>query len=145
MKWLLRLLWGTVKKPVSWWRFRTRIKSVAVEELPDRLHKHRLYLLGAMEPWAAALLCPCGCGEVSQLSLMLHDSPRWNLQLEPEGLATLTPSIWRTKGCGSHFFLRQGSVIWCGQKSPRDQFTSVSRSRSKQQASSRKADGAHWF
>lgn len=119
MKWLLRLLWGTVKKPVSWWRFRTRIKTVAVEELPDRLHKKRLYLLGAREPWAAALLCPCGCGEVVQLSLMLHDSPRWNLQLEPEGFATLTPSVWRTKGCRSHFFLRQGSVIWCGQKPPR--------------------------
>ena len=126
MKWLLRLLWGTVKKPVSWWRFRTRIKSVAVEELPERLQKQRLYLLGAREPWGAALLCPCGCGEVIHLSLMQQDSPRWRLKLEPQGVPTLTPSVWRTKGCRSHFFLRQGSVVWCGSNSQRELSTSAS-------------------
>ena len=58
MKWLLRLLWSAVKKPVSWWRFRTRIKSVAVEELPDRLHRRRLPCSGrgSLGLWR----CPCG-------------------------------------------------------------------------------------
>jgi hypothetical protein len=86
---------------------------VRSEELPDKLKKHKLYAIGEGVPWLAALQCPCGCGEIVQLSLLENDRPRWRLRKEKDGTATLSPSIWRSKGCKSHFFLRNGLIVWC--------------------------------
>jgi hypothetical protein len=87
-------------------------RTVSVDELPDILKQGSLYLIGEGTPWSVALLCPCGCGDVIQLSLLDTDSPRWRLSLDGDKLPTLVPSIRRTKGCRSHFFLRRGRVIW---------------------------------
>jgi hypothetical protein len=96
--------------------YRDRLRGVAIDELPDSLVKRRLYLIGNSVPWSAALLCPCGCGEVIQLSLLPDDSPSWSVSLDRDGLPTLSPSVWRTKGCRSHFFLKQGSIVWYRSK-----------------------------
>lgn len=62
--------------------------------------------------WYAVLACPCGCGETIQLSLLPDERPRWRLTA-PDGLPTLSPSVWRHRGCQSHFILRDGRVTWC--------------------------------
>lgn len=103
-QWLLRLL-GLEK----------RFRILFVEELPSRLSRNALYVLGETDPWAAAMLCPCGCGSVIQLSMLRAERPSWRLTVCDEGWPSLSPSVWRTSGCRSHFFLRNGRVVWCQQ------------------------------
>jgi len=94
------------------WIARNDWRAVRVDELPDTVKPRSLYLVGDGVPWSAALLCPCGCRDVIQLSLLHGDSPRWRLSLDDDELPTLVPSIRRTQRCRSHFFLRHGTVIW---------------------------------
>ena len=54
----------------------------------------------------------CGCGDLIQLSLLQKDSPHWRFRGDACGLFSLKPSVWRTAGCCSHFFLRDGLVLW---------------------------------
>jgi hypothetical protein len=94
-----------------------RFTSVRVEDLPDSLQAGVIYLVGdSPEPWSASLICPCGCGATISLSLVPDDEPSW--QVKSSGAAiTLHPSIWRTKGCRSHFIVRGGRVYWArGQR-----------------------------
>lgn len=87
------------------------VRTIAVDELPDELQPNRLYLLGT-PPWSAAIVCPCGCQELIHLSLLPDDSPAWRLRLDGNALPSLAPSVWRTKGCQAHFFLRHGEIFW---------------------------------
>ena len=95
------------------WPLRRKFKVLPVVELPDTLKKYTLYAIGERVPWLAALQCPCGCGEIVQLTLLKNESPRWLLRREKDGSATISPSVWRSKGCKSHFFIRKGLVLWC--------------------------------
>lgn len=61
----------------------------------------------------AQFQCPCGCGEVILLNLSPSRRPRWQVHKTLFCQATLSPSIWRTEGCRSHFFLRRGKIEWC--------------------------------
>jgi hypothetical protein len=92
----------------------------SVEDLPDRLQSQHVYLLGDPDgpPWSAAMLCPCRCGQVIQLSLMTNDRPRWRADVQQNGTVTLHPSVWRTKGCFSHFVLRRGRIHWAHRGAP---------------------------
>lgn len=83
-----------------------------VPEIPDRLKARTMYLLGAPDPWSAALLCPCGCHETIHVSLLANDSPSWSLRINSKNEPTLEPSIWRRHGCKSHFFIRNGRIAW---------------------------------
>ena len=91
-----------------------RIRYERVEDFPDRLSPSTLYVAGE-EPyvWAAAMLCPCGCGDVIELNLMEQASPSWSVRQRRDGSVTLMPSVWRTKGCRSHFFIRNSRIDWC--------------------------------
>ena len=113
MKYLFQIAWRAVRKALHCWIYQDRIRRVAVEELPDSLQPRRLYVIGVTSPWSAAFLCPCGCGETIQISLLPDDQPTWSLSFDHDGLPTLSPSVWRTAGCCSHFFLRQGAILWC--------------------------------
>lgn len=94
--------------------------TVYVDELPDVALDDMVYLVGeGPERWIAGLRCPCGCGEFLQMSLMRGGRPRWSCRTHWSGLVTLHPSIWRQKGCRSHFFLRGGRVDWCEPQRPR--------------------------
>jgi hypothetical protein len=44
-------------------------------------------------------------------SPVLDDDPRWEVRATGD-LITLRPSVWRTKGCKSHFVLSDGRVHW---------------------------------
>src|SRR5579859_1507048 len=96
---------------LEWLHLRERsIRVQQVAEMPDKPRPFELYAIGDPHIWQAALLCPCGCGHLIQLSLLKSDSPRWDLKVDRGGNATLSPSIWRTLGCQAHFFVR-GSTI----------------------------------
>jgi hypothetical protein len=112
LKKILQKARNAVRKALQPWIHRDRLRSVSVDELPDSLAQRRLYLIGSGVPWSAALICPCGCGEVIQLSLLPDDSPSWTVSFDRDGLPALSPSVWRTKGCRSHFFLRHGTIVW---------------------------------
>lgn len=91
---------------------RRRYQHVEVEDLPEVLEPWRLYLVGEDGiNWAAAFLCPCGCRAIIQLSLIPHDKPSWRATTS-RGRITLHPSVWRVTGCQSHFFIREGKLIW---------------------------------
>ena len=102
-----------------WWRLversglRPGYATVIVNDLPDVIAPEHLYLVGEEAcPWLAAMLCPCGCGVTIQLSLLPEDKPKWRAIRHFSGSASLRPSVWRTRGCRSHFFLRRGRILW---------------------------------
>lgn len=102
LSWLLRLF------GVRRW------SAVACEDLPEALRTDRIYFLTAEghTPWSAAFLCPCGCQETIQLSLLPNDSPSWKFSVASNAYVTLHPSVWRVRGCRSHFFIRSGRLVW---------------------------------
>ncbi len=109
---LLRKWWDALR---SWLRRRPApLKAVRVEELPEELDGKTLYTVGEAEHlWFAAMVCPCGCGETLYMNLLPDERPRWELTEHSDGTASLTPSVWRVKGCRSHFWLRHGMIEWC--------------------------------
>ena len=81
--------------------------------MPDQVESGVLYLVGeGPHLWFAAFLCPCGCGEAIQLSLSPDSRPRWGVEEHSDGTVSLSPSVWRVRGCRSHFFLRRGHIAW---------------------------------
>lgn len=57
--------------------------------------------------------CPCGCQDVITLSVQDCHKPHWSLYADTDGGPTIYPSVWRDKGCLSHFWIRGGRVFWC--------------------------------
>lgn len=95
-------------------RKQKRYRYVRVDEMPDALKPFTVYLCGEGEYlWAAAMICPCGCKEVISLNLLKAARPCWGVHGHKDGTVSLHPSVWRQKGCRSHFFLRQGRIDWC--------------------------------
>jgi hypothetical protein len=89
------------------------LKAQEVEDLPDELSEDHIYLVGDDGLWwSAAMKCPCGCQATIQLSLVPNDRPRWRAQVAESGIISLFPSVWRTKGCGSHFVVYNGRIRW---------------------------------
>lgn len=109
---ILARLWRWLRRLFT--RRAPRFRTVIVDELPEVAHPRAVYLVGENDLyWCAALLCPCGCGALIQLNLTATTRPTWQARRSSSGVLTLTPSIWRTQGCRSHFFLREGRVDWC--------------------------------
>lgn len=90
---------------------------VANDWLPAELARRTVYIVredGFNEQ--VALLCPCGCGQVLQMNLLPDERPCWCLKRNADGTVTLNPSVWRTKDCRSHFWLRNGRIRWCRER-----------------------------
>ncbi len=71
-------------------------------------HKHR----------TVNLRCPCGCGELTVLSL--HPS-RWHVYFDGKSVSldSLTGgSVWAYSGCGSHYAIQSNAVIWLERIAP---------------------------
>ncbi|MEM1155618.1 MAG: DUF6527 family protein [Pseudomonadota bacterium] len=64
------------------------------------------------EDWAVAFRCPCGCGKRLELLLIEEAEPNWKISVSKSQNPTLHPSVWLKGGCRSHFWLRDGRVIW---------------------------------
>jgi hypothetical protein len=106
------------------WRRRRCVKpwsTVSVVDLPDALDRRSVYLVGEAEhEWCVAMLCPCACGALIQLSLLAGGRPRWRYRLHEDRTLSLFPSVWRTIGCKSHFHVKRGQIIWHNDKSQLD-------------------------
>ena len=93
-------------------------------------HKHR----------TVNLRCPCGCGELTVLSL--HPS-RWHVYFDGKSVSLDSPtggSVWAYSGCGSHYTIQDNTVLWLGRIAPRhhSEYARVERDRMLGAASSRK-------
>ena len=65
-------------------------------------HKHR----------TVNLRCPCGCGELTVLTL--HPS-RWHVYFDGKSVSLKGPtggSVWTSSDCGSHYLIRNNEVVW---------------------------------
>ena len=121
MRWFVSLrqsLWSRIAALRCWLAGRLqaeepRFRYERVEEFPDSLKPFTIYVAGE-EPhlWAAAMLCPCGCGDVIELNLLKDASPCWSVRLHADGSVSLVPSVWRRRGCRSHFFVRYSRIEW---------------------------------
>ena len=107
---LVRRLWTRVRNC-----FVRPYQTVVVEDvLPEQLQHRTLYIVredGFDEQ--AAMLCPCGCENILHLNLLADERPCWRVLENADGKPTLYPSVWRRKDCGSHFWLRNGRILWC--------------------------------
>jgi len=111
--WIAKI-WESFSRGALGTRTRDAYRIEYAAELPTKLRRQRLYAIGERSsPWSAALLCPCNCGALIQLSLLNTDSSSWRLALDRRGRPTLSPSVRRTKGCRAHFWLQKGQVTWC--------------------------------
>lgn len=113
MSWLARLYAWFVGLFSGWFDPPYKTQTVE-EELPSALQKRTLYVVqedGFEEQ--AAMLCPCGCGNVLHMNLLTDERPCWRVTRHQDGTATLHPSVWRKKDCRSHFWFRRGRVEWC--------------------------------
>lgn len=107
---------------LSWLRPNSRFadgdtyRIVHASDDPEDLEPRTICVAGENEHDRHAMLrCPCGCAATISLILLRDDRPYWVL-IAQNGLATLNPSIWRTSGCRSHFFIRRGRVEWCAHR-----------------------------
>jgi len=93
---------------------RFRVSHVSEPKDPKTIQSNTVYVASSQghAKWVQ-ILCPCGCGEVILLNLSKKRRPNWAVRKTFWGKPTISPSIWRKDGCGSHFFIREGRVAWC--------------------------------
>jgi hypothetical protein len=104
-----------------WWRRllevaspRRSLKIIESDTLPARLPYRDLVLAREDgEDWCVGLRCPCGCGQRLEVMLLKEVKPRWDVMLDVRGRVSLHPSVWLRSGCRSHFWVRNGKVVWC--------------------------------
>jgi hypothetical protein len=112
MKGLIQRIWSGFIHVIRD-RRRQLFRISQVEDVPKHFKQNTLYSIGHPDPWRVAMVCPCGCKSAIHLSLLTNDRPRWSLSISARGLPTLRPSVRRTAGCRSHFFLIEGEIVWC--------------------------------
>jgi Family of unknown function (DUF6527) len=106
---------------VAWWRRlsdtigpRRKLRIIEGDTIPDRLPFRDLLLAREDgEDWCLGLRCPCGCGKRLEMMLLKEVTPRWDLVIDHHGRVSLHPSVWLRTGCRSHFWVREGKVVWC--------------------------------
>lgn len=105
--WFSRVLYGT------------RYELQGREDVPERVEPDLIYLIGEGEhEWHLVMGCPCGCGSVIYLNLLPQSRPRWTYEVTC-GRISIHPSIWRTEGCRSHFWIREGLLEWASYSDPK--------------------------
>ncbi len=84
-----------------------------VEFMPKELQPGNLYISERFG--TAAHLCACGCGAKIRTPL---GPTEWAVKQSASGVS-LWPSVgnWQ-KACQSHYIIRDGKIIWCGQWTP---------------------------
>jgi len=108
------MIWKSIYKIVNRVRdlFLNKYALRLVEDEPEIISPKTIYIVGDEEFQAiAVMLCPCGCNSKIHLNLLPGNKPTWSVSTK-KGSPTLKPSVWRKIGCESHFFLREGVIIW---------------------------------
>lgn len=86
------------------------MKNKFVRRVPEELDDGVLYI--CLECDVVVHKCACGCGEKVVLPLAPE---HWKLYYD--GVVTLSPSIGNYQyKCKSHYFIRNGKVIWVGSE-----------------------------
>lgn len=97
--------------------FRWKYNLKVCEDFEENINYNTIYLVGNKSHFDFLQMeCPCGCKEQIKLSLIEHDKPNWKVELNDNRIS-IFPSIWRTRGCKSHFFVRENKIIWVKSKS----------------------------
>ena len=118
MKWYQKI----IAKFAKW--LQPKHKFINVEEFPNNVNEKTIYIVGDIkEPWLLAFSCPCGCHNLIQLNLLKEAKPRWKFQIVNKSKITISPSIWRTSGCKSHFFIHKSKIDWVRTYKPQKNST----------------------
>jgi hypothetical protein len=110
-----------MKRKPLWWRKlaaalspRHAVNIIEGDMLPNKLPYWNLVLARESdEDWCVGMRCPCGCGLRLEMMLLKEVKPRWDATFDKRGRVSLHPSVWLRAGCRSHFWIRDGKVIWC--------------------------------
>jgi hypothetical protein len=89
-----------------------KLRTEFVRFMPVELRPSVLYV--SIEFGIATHLCPCGCGAKVRTPL---GPTEWELNDTEKG-SSLLPSIGNWQRCGSHYFIRDGQVIWLDKWTP---------------------------
>lgn len=104
----LNLLWGRkfeVAKP--------KYQVKYAEDVPGAISGTDIFIIqDGNEAELLAFKCPCGCGADILLNLLKDASPKWSYKIDNMGKIYISPSVWRSVGCKSHFFLKEDKIIW---------------------------------
>jgi hypothetical protein len=89
-----------------------RYKFRFVEESPEDLKAWTIYIVkDGDEPDSLIFKCPCGCESRVELNLLTDCRPQWTFKVKGKKIS-ISPSVWATRGCRSHFWIREGRVQW---------------------------------
>lgn len=95
------------------WLFKERYAIAEVSDMTEIFSERIIYIIG--EPgnaWLITFSCPCGCKNIVHLNLLEEAEPKWYYKINKKRRISIYPSVWRTKGCKSHFFVRASKIKW---------------------------------
>ena len=83
------------------------------DDPPEQIEYNTVYIIGEYGfYWQLLFICPCGCNDGIQLNLLSNSFPSWEYHITSKDKISIYPSIWKTKGCKSHFILRNSKIRW---------------------------------
>lgn len=107
MNWLKKI----VNKVTEW--HQTEFQLRHVDDLPEIVCDRVIYVVGEIKhPWLLAFKCPCGCLNLVQLNLLKDADPCWRFKVDKKKKINIYPSVWKTNGCKSHFFIHKSKIQW---------------------------------
>lgn len=84
------------------------------DSLPNKMPMRSIVVtMEDEEVWCAGFKCPCGCCRIIELPIIQEAKPRWDLKINSKNQISLHPSVFLKNGCKSHFWVKNGKVIWC--------------------------------
>jgi|SRR5882724_8528874 len=91
-----------------------RFRAQYVAELPQAPAPWTVYIGrdSDKQVWGGVLRCPCGCEQNIHLNFIRGHDAVWSYRVQKNNVVTISPSIWKKRGCRSHFFIREGMLIW---------------------------------
>ncbi|MBK8945436.1 MAG: hypothetical protein IPM32_09225 [Ignavibacteriae bacterium] len=97
--------------------FKKKYSYNICDDFQENVSKNTICLIGYESNFDfLEMKCPCGCNELIKLSLVEFDKPHWKVKFFNDRIS-VSPSIWRNKGCKSHFFVKNSKIIWVKNKS----------------------------
>lgn len=83
------------------------MKFIKVDLIPEVKEENIIYISDKYE--IAVHLCACGCKNKVVTPIVEKE---WSLTID-DNLVSLYPSISNRFECKSHYWIKEGNVIWC--------------------------------